>query len=247
MLASRLLTNGKPNTKHGLAALVKRYLNVTLPKELQVSDWGQPQLSKDQLLYAARDVQALIELDPLLDKRLQIGQLMEAYKQECLALPAMAQMWRTGLPWNAEALEQCKKDYEYDAKQLGKDFIRELDEALPIEHKLPKEGDEHIAYLRDKLSRMGADPLKRESWFKELEDLETDRDMAPYNLRSKEEGSVRLGTKKYKGFNINSPKQLLDKFTAVLGFTPTGADGKPSASRQALRGIAADHLSLIHI
>ena len=241
MLASRLLTNGKPNTKHGLAALVKRYLNVTLPKELQVSDWGQPQLSKDQLLYAARDVQALIELDPLLDKRLQIGDLMGAYKQECLALPAMAQMWRTGLPWNAEALEQCKKDYEYDAKQLGKDFIRELDEALPVEHKLPREGDERITYLKDKLSRMGADPSKRESWFKELENLETDRDIAPYNLRSKDEGSIRLDTKKYKGFNINSPKQLLDKFAAVLGFTPTGADGKPSASRQALRGIAADH------
>ena len=241
MLASRLITNGRPGTKHGLAALVKRYLNVDLPKDLQVSNWGAPELSKEQLLYAARDVQALVELDPLLDQRLLIGELMEAYKQECSALPAMAQMWRTGLPWNPEALEKCKKDYEYDAKQLGRDFIRELDAALPIEQKLPREGDERIAYLKDKLSRMGADPLKRKGWFKELDYLEEEREMAPYNLRSKDEGSVRLGTKKYKGFNINSPKQLLEKFSAVLGSTPKGADGKPSASRQALRGFAADH------
>ena len=61
------------------------------------------------------------------------------------------------------------------------------------------------------------------------------------NLRAKDTGSKRLGTKKYAGFNINSPKQLLEKFETVLGFTPLNNESKPSASRQSLRKYAADH------
>ena len=241
MLASRLLSNGIPGMKHGLSDLMKRHLNIDLSKEQQLSDWSAEKLSEDQLIYAARDVEALLELDVLLTKKLLIGNLNIAYALECRAIPALAQMWRTGLPWNPKALEQCRIDYEYDAKEMGTEFLRELDIALPEEHKLPREGDMKIASLKNKLSEMGHDPIDRNRWLNDLSELEEMRDVAPFNLRSKDEGSIRLGTKKYKGFNINSPKQLLDKFTAVLGFTPTGADGKPSASRQALRGFAADH------
>ena len=38
-----------------------------------------------------------------------------------------------------------------------------------------------------------------------------------FNLRPRTTGSVRLGTKQYAGFNIGSPKQLLEKLTLVLG------------------------------
>lgn len=62
-----------------------------------------------------------------------------------------------------------------------------------------------------------------------------------FNLRAKESGSIRLGTKAYAGFNMNSPKQLVEKFAVVLGNVPVDADGKPSASRKALRAYAADH------
>ena len=65
--------------------------------------------------------------------------------------------------------------------------------------------------------------------------------MAPFNLRAKSTGSIRLGTKKHAGFNINSPKQLLDKFEILLGKVPLDAKGKPSTSRPALRAYAADH------
>ena len=87
---------------------------------------------------------------------------------------------------------------------MTKDFLRELDNALPEKHKLPREDD------------------------------------GSYNLRAKDEGSIRLGTKKYAGFNLNSPKQLLEKFTLLLGKPPVDADGKPSASRQTLKAFAAD-------
>jgi DNA polymerase-1 len=61
------------------------------------------------------------------------------------------------------------------------------------------------------------------------------------NTRSKASGSVRAGTKLEAGFNLNSPKQLLDVFTKLLGRKPVDSDGKPSASRQALREYAGDH------
>ena len=56
MLASRLLTNGIPQTKHGLDALAKRQLNMEVSKEQQKSDWGADTLSTEQLIYAAKDI-----------------------------------------------------------------------------------------------------------------------------------------------------------------------------------------------
>ena len=204
MLASRLLTNGIPKTQHGLAHVAKRYLDIDVSKEQQSSHWGADVLSQAQLEYAAKDIEVLLELDQILDRKLQTDQLMEAYTLECLALPAMAQMWRTGLPWNRSSLEQRRIDYEDDLKEMSKEFLRELDNALPETDKLPRERD------------------------------------GSFNLRAKDEGSIRLGTKKYAGFNINSPKQLLEKFTLILGTPPVDATGKPSASRQTLKSFAAD-------
>ncbi len=204
MLASRLLTNGIPKTQHGLAHVAKRYLDLDISKEQQASNWGADVLNQAQLEYAAKDIEVLLELDQILDQRLNVGELMEAYTLECLALPAMAQMWRTGLPWNRTALKQRRIDYEDDLKEMSKEFLRELDNTLPEPNKLPRERD------------------------------------GSFNLRAKDEGSIRLGTKKYAGFNINSPKQLLEKFTLILGTPPVDATGKPSASRQTLRSFAAD-------
>ena len=204
MLASRLLTNGMPFPKHGLANVVKRYLDTDLSKEQQRSDWSDA-LSNEQLDYAANDVVALMNLDEILDRKIRINRLTKAYSLECRALPAMAQMWRTGLPWNAANLQQRKEDYQVDIKALEKDFILQLDYALPEGKKLPRDEDD------------------------------------TFNLRAKDEGKIRDGSKKYRGFNLNSPKQLLEKLGDLLGETPKDANGKPSASRQALRAYAADH------
>ena len=204
MIASRLLTNGIPQTKHGLDALAKRQLNMEVSKEQQKSNWGLETLSKEQLTYAAKDIEILLELDNVLDQKIRLARLEKAYALECRALPAMAQMWRIGLPWNREELEQCRTDYEDDIKELGNEFIRELDNDLPLGKKLPRNEDGSV------------------------------------NLRAKDEGSKRLGTKKYAGFNIKSSKQLLEKLELVLGYTPVNKDGKPSVAKDALKSCAAD-------
>jgi ribonuclease D len=56
--------------KHGLKDLVRELLGVDLSKQLQLSDWGAPELSDAQVAYAASDVLHLhalkAKLDPML-------------------------------------------------------------------------------------------------------------------------------------------------------------------------------------
>jgi DNA polymerase I-like protein with 3'-5' exonuclease and polymerase domains len=204
MLASRILTNGLPNLKHGLQHVVKRYLKLEISKEEQRSDWSGD-LTLSQLDYAAYDVELLTQLDGPINQRMAEGNLHKAWFLECKALPTMAQLWRTGMPFQRDELEQLHQDLAADNERLGEAFIDTLDEALPEGKKLPRDPD------------------------------------GTFNLRSKPEGSVREGTKKQAGFNLNSPKQLLDVFTTLIGAVPVDNTGKPSASRAALREYVGDH------
>jgi DNA polymerase I len=204
MLASRILTNGLPNLKHGLQHVVKRYLKLEISKEEQRSDWSGD-LTHNQLDYAAYDVELLTQLDGPINQRMAVGNLHKAWFLECKALPTMAQLWRTGMPFQRDELEQLHQDLAADNERLGEAFIDTLDEALPEGKKLPRDPD------------------------------------GTFNLRSKPEGSVREGTKKQAGFNLNSPKQLLDVFTTLIGVVPVDNTGKPSASRAALREYVGDH------
>ena len=215
MIASRLLTNGIPQMKHGLDAVAKRQLGIEVSKEQQKSNWGAENLSEEQLLYAAKDVEILLELDQTIDKKLRSANLHDAFALECRALPAMAQMWRVGLPWNLGALEKARIDYEHDTKEMGKEFIMELNKALPEGQKLPREGvqeiQDRIDRIKSNIVQMGHHTSDYEKWNRQLMLLEEEKDAAPFNLRAKDEGSIRLGTKKYAGFNLNSPKQLIEK------------------------------------
>ena len=203
-IANRLLYNGITGVKHGLDAVSKKHLNIIVSKEQQKSNWGAEILSTEQLTYAAKDIEILLRLDDVLNSKIVEAGLFKAFDLECKVLPAMAQMWRVGLPWNREELEQCRTDYEDDIKELGNEFLRELDNDLPSGEKLPRNED------------------------------------GSFNLRAKDEGSIRLGTKKYAGFNIKSSKQLLEKLTLILPKPPMDSEGKPSVSKEALRLCAAD-------
>ena len=83
MLASRLLTNGMPQVKHGLAHVAKRILGVEVDKEQQRSDWSGD-LTQEQLDYAAKDVELLCEMDHPLISRLR------------------RKDWGEPTPWNVE-------------------------------------------------------------------------------------------------------------------------------------------------
>ncbi len=203
MLASRILTNGLPNLKHGLQHVVHRYLGQAISKEEQKSDWSGD-LRVEQIEYAAKDVVVLTELWMPIIKRMAIATLMPAWELECKALPAMAQLWRTGLPFNKEALIKLIEDLDIENVEVGEKFIAEFDAALPPKHKLCRGLDGKLLY-QTKPGPKGKKP---------------DPDV----------------------FNLNSPAQLLKKFTALLGTPPLDTkNGKPSASRSALQEYAGDH------
>ena len=57
--------------KHGLKEICKELLNVEISKQQQSSDWGKPDLTKNQINYAANDVLYLHELKSRLDEILK--------------------------------------------------------------------------------------------------------------------------------------------------------------------------------
>jgi DNA polymerase-1 len=203
MLASRILTNGMPNVKHGLQHLVRRYLKEEISKEEQKSDWSGD-LTQSQLEYAAKDVLVLLDLYGQIQQRMATGALFSAWYLECNALPAMAQLWRTGLPFNKESLIKLIEDLDIENHEVGEQFIEDFDTALPEKHKLCRGLDGKLLY-QAKPGPKGKKP-----------DPDT--------------------------FNLNSPAQLLKKFTALLGQPPMDAKtNKPSASKLALQEYVGDH------
>ena len=62
-----------------------------------------------------------------------------------------------------------------------------------------------------------------------------------FNTRAKEVGSIRLGTKRYAGFNVNSAQQVLTHFHA-LGIEPKDDTGKPSLDKKVLARFQSDEL-----
>jgi len=204
MLASRILTNGLPNIKNGLQHVVKRYLKQELSKQEQTSDWSGD-LTVSQLEYAAKDVVVLTQLEKKIAQRMAIGGLYPAWYLECMALPAMAQLWRTGLPFNKKDLEQVIEDLDIQHYEIGEAFIEAFDAALPSAHKLQRDVDGRLLYQ----TKPGAKGKKPDPGV----------------------------------FNLNSPVQLLKKFTALLGEAPVDPKtGKTSASRSALQEYVAEHV-----
>jgi DNA polymerase I-like protein with 3'-5' exonuclease and polymerase domains len=203
MLASRVLTNGMPNLKHGLQHVVRRYMKLDISKEQQRSDWSGD-LTRDQMEYAANDVVVLTALEREIAERMAIGGLYPAWYLECNALQAMAQLWRTGLPFNIKALEQLIEDLDIEHKEVGDKFIEDFDAALPKNFKLHRGIDGRLKFQTK-----------------------------PGPKGKKPDPQV---------FNLNSPAQLLAKFSALLGQAPVDPKtNKPSASRAALQEYVGDH------
>jgi ribonuclease D len=78
--------------RHGLAQLCRELLGVELSKQQQTSDWGAPELSPEQLAYAASDVLHLHALWARLSALLERENRMELAEQCFRFLPARARL-----------------------------------------------------------------------------------------------------------------------------------------------------------
>ena len=214
MLMNRLVSNGK-KSKYGnkLADLAMKWLHKELDKTEQTSDWSG-HLTVEQIEYAAKDAEILLDLHALISREATRLHLEKAVGLECRAIPAIAQMQSGGIPWNKEKLESVQKNYEYDIEKARIDFFHQFDEALPEGEKLPRDPDGSFN-LRAKAT--GA------------------KSGLAHQVR-------RYGEYKPAGFNIGSPAQLLKKFTALIGKPPYDERNKRnSACKAALAAHQADY------
>jgi DNA polymerase I-like protein with 3'-5' exonuclease and polymerase domains len=107
MLASQLVSAGESEDRHSLAAVAARYLDETVDKSEQLSDWSG-ELSAAQLEYAARDAALMLPLRERLIELLRRDELFEVAQLEfqcvlpvaCLELAGIfldAARWREQL------------------------------------------------------------------------------------------------------------------------------------------------------
>lgn len=105
MLAELLLTSGLAGTSAKLSDMSKKYLNVELPKEQQLSDWTGT-LTQEQLEYAARDVAVLLELYTPLSIAIEESGLSRVAELEFEALPAVVALELNGIFLDTRRLEK---------------------------------------------------------------------------------------------------------------------------------------------
>jgi len=130
MIAYQLLIAGLYENslgKSGLKAVVKDLLGVELDKGLQKSDWSGVH-TEEQLSYALKDSEILIQLYPVLQQRLEAAGLSRMARIEFDCLPMTVEAMQTGLPLDIPgvqakiaSLTQIIEDGEAAIKAIAQD------------------------------------------------------------------------------------------------------------------------------
>jgi DNA polymerase-1 len=99
MLQANALTGKRPS----LAALVETEFGWRISKEQQVSDWGAPMLSTEQIEYAALDAVLVHRLFPMLDRKIRRKGRLRCYELMRDAQHPIARMQLNGCFFDREA------------------------------------------------------------------------------------------------------------------------------------------------
>ncbi len=96
LLASQLVSAGEQEDRHSLASVAERYLNQSVDKTQQVSDWGG-ELSAAQIEYAARDAALMLPLRMKLVEALRAAALTRTAQLEFECVTPLAALELTGV------------------------------------------------------------------------------------------------------------------------------------------------------
>lgn len=119
-LASILIAAGESERRHGLADVVQFFLQRTLDKTEQVSDWGANELTNAQVEYAARDAAIMPEVRAKLDERIAADGLQRVLKLENECVLPIAEMELNGFFLDeARWREQLDKVSKVQQKTAG--------------------------------------------------------------------------------------------------------------------------------
>ncbi|WP_457625264.1 bifunctional 3'-5' exonuclease/DNA polymerase [Persephonella sp.] len=138
MIASQLLSENN-REKHSLQAVTYRLTEDSIDKTQQSSAWGLRNLSQEQLDYAAKDVQVLREIFPILRDRLNsiktphkaTGIIHETFSLdnavavvEMAFVPQLALIELSGMPVDENALKNMLKEVSVEYQKKYIDFVR---------------------------------------------------------------------------------------------------------------------------
>lgn len=129
-LASQLISAGDETHRHSLASVTRKYLELELDKEAQVSDWSAS-LSAAQLEYAARDAQVLLPLRETLQTKLEELELTRVAQLEFNCVLAIAAMELAGVYLDAEQWRLLVRSIRSEYEIVAEDLRRELGANLP--------------------------------------------------------------------------------------------------------------------
>ena len=146
MIISQVLYTGTNAAKrkqfsHSLQAVVKRELKKEMSKDEQDSEWGAPELTLEQLHYAAYDALVMPELADKLLPRLARAGLLDVYTLEVRVSHAVDAMQRNGFAVNAAKLDPLVDEVTERAETLK----AELEAEWGIN---PGSGKQLIEYFR---------------------------------------------------------------------------------------------------
>ncbi|MFM9903045.1 MAG: DNA polymerase [Pyrinomonadaceae bacterium] len=117
-LASLLIAAGDGDRRHGLADVVKVFLERSLDKSEQVSDWAAGELTNSQVEYAARDAAIMLDVRAKLDDRITADGLDRVLKLENECVMPIAEMELNGFyldtgRWRAQLGEVTKAQAKF--------------------------------------------------------------------------------------------------------------------------------------
>jgi len=151
MLESMLILAGLPEEFGGsqLKECLKRYCGIEIDKGFATSDWRDPNLSVEQIEYAANDVQYLAQLDAELSQRLEKWGLTTIADLENGLLPAIVYMTLRGIRVDVEEWRQRSRAAAAEAKRLGEAIHAELPKPDPLPEKVVRYKKDGSPYITD--------------------------------------------------------------------------------------------------
>jgi DNA polymerase I len=194
MIAYQLLIAGlyENSLKHaGLKAVAKELLGVELDKGLQTSDWSGIHTA-EQLSYALKDSEILIQLYPVLQQKLESAGLTRVAQIEFDCLPMTVEAMQTGLPLDVlgvqakiASLTRIISDGEAAIKTIARDAGWRSPGKDPKRRQLNLASSQHLKVL---LQLIYGDEVKdsSEATIKALLQQQPEKPFSRYAPRSEE-------------------------------------------------------------
>ncbi len=128
-----LMENALTNRLRSLKGLARQYLNLELPKETAMSDWSRPELSENQISYAALDAVIVFKLYHILKAELQKKSLGRCYMLMRDAQRAIAKLETNGVHFDFESHEKIISDWERHHKKSEHELFKLLSPGVNLE------------------------------------------------------------------------------------------------------------------